>query len=128
MTLPSATSGRQEHHLGLIFGIAGTLFSLFNYINTPEYDEQITRNKQSISTFTHISKIQEDKLNHLDFEVKANKRHIIQSFASELSLILASSRNVVFIVNNIVSNTITQFRIQRLSPLLLEGSTIVKLF
>ena len=35
-TLPSATFGRQEHPLGLIFGVAGALFSLFNYINTAE--------------------------------------------------------------------------------------------
>ena len=47
-TLPSATTGRQERQLGLIFGIAGTLYSLFNYINTPEYNEQTKRNKQSI--------------------------------------------------------------------------------
>ena len=45
MTLPSATSDRQESQLGLIVGIAGTLFNLFNYINTPEYNEQIKRNK-----------------------------------------------------------------------------------
>ena len=47
------------------------------------------------------------------------------------SLILAAANNVVFIANNIVSkflSTITQLQIQRLSPLLLEGSTIVKIF
>ena len=131
MTLPLATTGRQEHQLGLIFGIAGTLFSLFNYINAPEYNEQIKRNKQSISALTHISRIQEDHLNHLDFEVKANRRHIIQSFTSKPSLILAASTNAVFIANNIVSkftSTITQLQNQRLSPLHLEGSTIVKIF
>ena len=130
-TLPSATTGRQKRQLGLIFGIAGTLFSLFNYINTPEYNEQITRNKHSISALTHIAKIQENHLNHLDFEVEANKRHIIQSFASEPSLILAAARNVVFIANHIISkftSAITQLQIQRLSPQLLEGSTIVKIF
>ena len=76
-TLPSATTGRQEKQLGLIFGIAITLFSLFNYINTPEYNEQMKRDKQSICALTHISKIQEDHLSRLDFEVKANKWHII---------------------------------------------------
>ena len=53
ITLPSATTGRQERQLGLIFGIAGTLFGLFNYINTPEYNEQTKRNKQSIEALTH---------------------------------------------------------------------------
>ena len=131
ITLPSATTGRQERQLGLIFGIAGTLFSLYNYINTPEYNEQTKRNKQSIEALTHISRIQEHHLDHLDFEVEANRRHIIQSIASEPSLILAAANNVVFIANNIVSkflSTITQLQIQRLSPLLLEGSTIVKIF
>ena len=41
MTFPPATSDGQERQLGLIFSIAGTLFSLF----TPEYNEKITRNK-----------------------------------------------------------------------------------
>ena len=72
-TIPSATSGRQKRQLGIIFSIAGTLFGLFNYINTPEYNEQNTKNKHSVSAV----KIQEDHLCHLDFEVEANKRHII---------------------------------------------------
>ncbi len=63
-TLPESTT-RPERQLELLFGIGATLFSLYNYIITQSATAQITRNKNSISSLTHIAEIQEDHLKHL---------------------------------------------------------------
>jgi hypothetical protein len=65
-TLPNSNI-RPEWQLELVFGLGETLFSLYNYINHNTDNSQITKNTNS--SFTHISEIQEDHLKHLDIEV-----------------------------------------------------------
>jgi hypothetical protein len=67
-TLPESNT-RPERQLELLFGIGATLFSLYNYINTQADNAQISRNKKSISSLTHIAEIQEDHLKHLEIEM-----------------------------------------------------------
>ena len=55
-TMPESNT-RPEHQLELLFGIGATLFSLYNYINTQAVTLQITRNKNSISSLTHIAEM-----------------------------------------------------------------------
>ncbi len=53
----------------LLFRISVTLISLYNYFNQQADNSQISRNKNSINSLTHIAEIQEDHLRQLEIEV-----------------------------------------------------------
>jgi hypothetical protein len=63
---------RTERQLGLLFGLGAKLFSLYNYINHDADSTHIAKNTLSISSFTHITEIQESHLKHLEIEVANN--------------------------------------------------------
>ena len=52
-TLPESNT-RPELQVELLFGLGATLFSLYNYINQKADNNQISRNKQSITDFVRM--------------------------------------------------------------------------
>ncbi len=129
-TLPESNT-RQERQLELLFGIGATLFSLYNYINTQSDTAQITRNKNSISSLTHIAEIQEDHLKHLEIEMATNRYLYLQNLKFNPALLLSATQDVTMqttAISNKFTNTIQQLQVKRLSPDFLQGDTILKLF
>jgi hypothetical protein len=64
-TLPASNS-RPEHQCERLFGLGATLFSLYNYSNQRADDTQIIKNRNFITSLTHIAEIQKEHLKHLD--------------------------------------------------------------
>ena len=129
-TLPESNT-RPERQLELLFGIGATLFSLYNYINTQSDTAQITRNKNSIRSLTHIAEIQEDHLKHLDIEMATNRYLYLQNLKFNPALLLSATQDITMqtnAVSNKFTNTIQQLQVKRLSPDFLQGETIIKLF
>jgi hypothetical protein len=99
-TLPESTT-RPEHQLELLFGIGATLFSLYNFINTQSDTAQITINKNSISSFTHIAEIQEDHLKHLEIEMAANRYFYLQNLKFNPALLVSVTQDITMQTNTI---------------------------
>ena len=129
-TLPESNT-RPERQLELLFGIGATLFSLYNYINTQADTTQINRNKNSISSLTHIAEIQEDHLKHLEIEMADNRYFYLQNLKFNPALLVSAAQDVTMQTNSISNkflNTIQQLQLKRLSPDFLQGTTIKQLF
>jgi hypothetical protein len=129
-TLPESST-RPERQLELLIGIGPTLFSLYNYINTKQDTAQITRNKNSISSLTHIAEIQEDHLKHLELEMATNRYFYLQNLKFNPALLVSATQDITMqtsTISNKFLNTIQQLQLRRLSPDFLQGSTIIKLF
>jgi hypothetical protein len=92
-TLPESNS-RPERQLELLFGIEATLFSLYNYINTQADNAQITRNKNSINSLTHIAEIQEDHLKHLEIEMANNHYLYLQNLKFNPALLVSAAQDI----------------------------------
>jgi hypothetical protein len=128
-TLPESTT-RPERQLELLFGIGATLFSLYNYINTQSDTAQMTRNKNSISSLTHIKEIQEDHLKHLEIEMATNRYFYLQNLKFNPALLVSATQDITIqtsTISNKFLNTIQQLQLKRLSPDFLQGSKIKRL-
>jgi hypothetical protein len=98
--LPESNS-RPECQLELLFGIGATLFSLFNYINTQADNAQISRNKNSISSLTHIAEVQEDHLKHLEIEMANHHYLYIQNLKLNPALLVSAAQDITMQTNTI---------------------------
>jgi hypothetical protein len=128
--LPESTT-RSVSQLELLFGMGATLFSLYNYINTQSDTAQITRNKNSIRSFTHIAEIQEDHLKHLEIEIATNRYFYLQNLKFNPALLVSATQDITMqtsTISNKFLTTIQQLQIKRLSPDFLHGTTIKRLF
>jgi hypothetical protein len=81
------------HHGGnlnieVLFGIGVTLLILYNFINQWVDKSQISRNKNSINSLTHMVDIQEDHLEHLDIEVGNDSYYYLQQLQFNPALLL----------------------------------------
>jgi pyruvoyl-dependent arginine decarboxylase (PvlArgDC) len=122
-TLPESTT-RPEHQLELLFGIGATLFSLYNYINTQQDTAITTRNKNSISSLTHIAEIQEDHLKHLEIEMATNRYFYLQNLKFNPALLVSATQDITMqaiSISNKFLNTIQQLQLKRLCPDFLQG-------
>jgi hypothetical protein len=129
-TLPESST-TPEHQLELLFGIGATFFSLYNYINSQQDTAQITRNKNSISSLTHIAEIQEDHLKHLEIEMATNCYFYLQNLKFNPALLVSATQDSTMQTNTISNkflNSIQQLQLKRLSPDFLQESTIKRLF
>jgi hypothetical protein len=88
--LPESNT-RPERQLELLFGIGTTHFSPYNYINTQSDSAQISRNKNWISSLTHIVEIQEDHLKHIDSEVANDRIFYLQNLQHKKKFKVQSS-------------------------------------
>jgi hypothetical protein len=111
-TLPESTT-RPERQLELLFGIGATLFSLYNYINTQSDTAQITRNKNSISSLTHIAEIQEDHLKHLEIKMATNHCFYLQNLKFNPALLVSATQEITIQTNTIVKRVGTCINLSR---------------
>ena len=122
---------RSARQLGFIFGLVGTAFATANAIRISQIENQNQQNQKEFHTLTHIAEIQENHLNHLDLKLMANEQMTLEALRYNPALIASAANSLVFQttdVARIVSATVQQAQMNRLSTDLLQGSTINKMF
>jgi hypothetical protein len=100
---------RPERQLELLFGIGETLFSLYNYIKTQADNAQITRNKNSINSLTHIAEIQEDHLKHLEIEMANNCYFYLQNLKFNPALLVSAAQDITMQTSAISNKLFNNF-------------------
>ena len=122
---------RSARQLGFIFGLVGTAFATANAIRISQIENQNQQNQKEFHTLTHIAEIQENHLNHLDLKLMANEQMTLEALRYNPALIASAANSLVFQttdVARIVSATVQQAQMNRLSTDLLQGRTINKMF
>ena len=122
---------RTSRQLGFIFGLVGTAFATANAVRISNIENQNLHNQKELHTLTHIAEIQENHLNHLDLKFLANEKMTLEALRYNPALLASAANSLVFQttdVARIVSTTVQQAQMNRLSTDLLQGHTVNKMF
>ena len=127
----SPANHRMARQLGFIFGLVGTAFATANAIRISNIENQNLQNQRELHILTHIAEIQEKHLDHLDLKVMANEQQTLEALRYNPALLASTANTLVFQttdVARVVSATVQQAQMNRLSTDLLQGETINKMF
>jgi hypothetical protein len=127
----SPVNHRMARQLGFIFGIVGTAFATANAIRISQIENQNLQTQRELHTLTHIAEIQERHLDHLDLKIMANEKLTLEGLRYNPAMLASTANALVFQttdVARIVSATVQQAQMNRLSTDLLKGTTINKMF